>query len=226
MISKFFITVSIVTVIFFATVETVKPASAYSLGEALLIGAVSAQERGLLLPIVEENQSLAAQKFIEKLGEDAISFLSNDELSTDAKAKEFRRIMNASFDMRTIGIFVLGKNWRTATSEQQAEYQKLFNDMIVKVYTVRLDNYKGQKFEVASVRDVGKKDLLVSSHILPVDSPKVKVDWRVRQKNGRYKIIDVMIEGVSMSLTQRSDFSSVIQRGGGDIEVLLEHLRK
>ena len=226
MISKFFKTVSVVAVALSAGVATVKPVSAFTLGEAVLVGAVSAQDRGLLLPVVEEDQSAAAQKFIEKLGEDAISFLSNTELSTDAKAKEFRRIMNASFDMKTIGRFVLGKNWRTATPEQQSEYQKLFNAMIVEVYTVRLDNYQGQKFEVGSVRDVGKKDLLVTSHILPVDSPKVKVDWRVRQKNGRYKIIDVLIEGVSMSLTQRSDFSSVIQRGGGDIEVLLEHLRK
>ena len=226
MISTFFKTVSLASVFFSAGLATVKPVSAFTFGEAVLVAAVSAQDRGLSLPVVEEDQSVAAQKFIEKLGEDAISFLSNNELSTDAKAKEFRRIMNASFDMKTIGRFVLGKNWRTATPEQQAEYQKLFNNMIVQVYTVRLDNYQGQKFEVGSVRDVGKKDLLVTSHILPTDSPKVKVDWRVRQKNGRYKIIDVLIEGVSMSLTQRSDFSSVIQRGGGDIEVLLEHLRK
>jgi len=54
----------------------------------------------------------------------------------------------------------------------------------------------------------------------------VKVDWRVRNSNGTLQIIDVVIEGVSMSLTQRSDFSSVIQRGGGNVEALLEHLRK
>lgn len=226
MISTFLKTVSLASIVFATGAAFVKPVSAFTFGEAVLVGAVSAHDRGLSLPVVEEDQSVAAQQFIEKLGEDAISFLSNNELSTDAKAREFRRIMNASFDMKTIGRFVLGKNWRTATPEQQAEYQKLFNNMIVQVYTVRLDNYQGQEFEVGSVRDVGKKDLLVTSHILPTDSPKVKVDWRVRKKNGRYKIIDVLIEGVSMSLTQRSDFSSVIQRGGGDIEVLLEHLRK
>ena len=79
---------------------------------------------------------------------------------------------------------------------------------------------------VSGFRDDGKKDILVNSYIVPKGGSKVKVDWRVREKNGKMKIIDVIIEGVSMSLTQRSDFSSVIQRGGGKIEVLLEHLRK
>ncbi len=52
------------------------------------------------------------------------------------------------------------------------------------------------------------------------------VDWRVRQVGGGYKVVDILVEGVSMALTQRSDFASVIQRGGGDIEVLLEQLRQ
>ena len=72
----------------------------------------------------------------------------------------------------------------------------------------------------------GKNDVLVTSYIVPDAGSKVQVDWRVRNKNGSYQIIDVIIEGVSMTMTQRSDFSSVIQRGGGDFEVLLAHLRK
>ena len=66
----------------------------------------------------------------------------------------------------------------------------------------------------------------MNSSIIPNGGSKIKVDWRVREKNGQMKVIDVVIEGVSMALTQRSDFSSVIQRGGGKIDVLLEHLRK
>jgi phospholipid transport system substrate-binding protein len=62
--------------------------------------------------------------------------------------------------------------------------------------------------------------------VSPEGKPPVKVDWRVRNKDGRYKIVDVLVEGVSMSLTQRSDFSSVIQAGGGDVQVLLNHLKQ
>ncbi len=200
-------------------------ANATAITERVLVSVISAPQSGLVLQVTADSQAAEAQKFIEKLGDDAISFLSNSNLSSSTKEKEFRRIMNTNFDMKTIGRFALGKNWRQATPAQQREYQKLFNDMVVRVYSHRLDEYKGQKFKVGKVREAGKKDLLVSSHILPSNGSKVKVDWRVRHKNGRYKIIDVLIEGVSMSLTQRSDFSSVIQRGGGKVEVLLDHLR-
>ena len=98
--------------------------------------------------------------------------------------------------------------------------------MIVRVYSSRLNEYNGEGFEVKSFRDTGKNDILVTSYIVPNGGSKVQVDWRVREKNGSMKIIDVIIEGVSMSLTQRSDFSSVIQRGGGDVDVLIQHLKK
>lgn len=168
----------------------------------------------------------AAENVIKKLGEDAVAFLSNTNLSTTQKEKEFRRLMNANFDMKTIGRFTLGRNWRNATEAQKKEYQKLFEKMIVSVYTQRLDNYQGQAFEIQGSQEAGKKDVVVTSYIVPESGSKVKVDWRLRKKDGKYKIIDILVEGISMSLTQRSDFSSVIQRGGGDIEALLEHLRK
>ena len=98
--------------------------------------------------------------------------------------------------------------------------------MIVSLYSSRFGAYNGEKFDVSGFRGDGKKDILVTSFIVPDDGSKVKVDWRIREKNGQMKIIDVIIEGVSMSLTQRSDFSSVIQRGGGKVEALLKHLRK
>ena len=167
----------------------------------------------------------AAQKFISQMGDKAISFLSNDALTQTQKESEFRKLINQHFDMSTIGRFALGKNWKNATKQQQAEYQRLFNDLVVKVYAGRFNEYKGEGFDVGSFQNSGKKDILVTSYIVPNNGSKVQVDWRVRNKNGQYKIIDVIIEGVSMSLTQRSDFSSIIQRGGGDIEVLLSHLR-
>ena len=166
-----------------------------------------------------------AQRFISDMGDKAIGFLSNSAMSQTQKEEEFRKLLNRNFDMNTIGRFALGKNWKNASSAQKAEYQRLFKNMIVRVYAGRFNEYKGEKFDVASFKNSGSKDVMVTSYIVPNNGSKVQVDWRVRNKNGQMKIIDVIIEGVSMSLTQRSDFSSVIQRGGGDFEVLLAHLR-
>lgn len=172
------------------------------------------------------SQQADAKAFVSSMGDKAIEFLSNSSLSQSQKEKEFQKLLTRNFDMATIGRFALGKNWRSATTAQQKEYLKLFEDLVVRVYASRFNEYKGEGFNVASAKPSGKKDVLVTSYIVPNGGSKVQVDWRVRNKNGQNKIIDVIIEGVSMSLTQRSDFSSVIQRGGGDFEVLLAHLRK
>ncbi len=166
-----------------------------------------------------------AKNFIASMGDRGINFLGNAAMSQEAKKAEFRSLLNESFDMSTIGRFSLGNYWRTATPAQQQEYLKLFNEMIIKVYSQRFSDYKGQKFQVNTARKESDKDTVVTSFIVPADGPQVQVDWRVRNKNGSYKVVDIVVEGVSMSVTQRSDFASVIQRGGGNVDVLLQHLR-
>ena len=165
-----------------------------------------------------------AKNFISSMGDRGINFLGNQGMSQQAKTAEFRSLLNESFDMNTIGRFSLGNYWNKATPAEQQEYLKLFNNMIVKVYSKRFSDYKGQKFEVKSARPENK-DTMVTSFIVPTDGPQVQVDWRVRNKGGSYKVVDIIVEGVSMSQTQRADFASVIQRGGGKVDVLLQHLR-
>lgn len=167
-----------------------------------------------------------ARDFVDQMGKKAISFLGNAEYSQDEKEAEFRRLLRNSFDMKTIGRFALGRYWSVATPEQQKEYLKLFENMVVDVYAARFNEYKGQTLDMAGARPDGEKDTVVTSYIVaPGGSQKIQVDWRVRKRDSEYKIVDVIIEGVSMSLTQRSDYASVIQRGGGDVVALLEHLR-
>jgi len=168
-----------------------------------------------------------AEKFVDMMASDAITFLGNADLSDTDKEKHFSELLNRSFDMATIGRFALGKYWRLASPEQRDEYQKLFREMIVEVYSRRFGEYDGQNLDIRGSRAGQKDDVTVNSVIVPQGSGQdVKVDWRLRKKNGQYKVIDVVVEGVSMALTQRSDFSSVIQRGGGEVSVLIEHLRE
>lgn len=185
---------------------------------AVLIEASAAQ--------TSDQMGMGAQKFIGNMGDQAIGFLSNAGMSMTQKEGEFRKLLRSSFDMRTIGRFALGRYWNVATADQQREYQTLFEDMIVNVYSARFNDYKGQKFEARSFRREGDKDTLVTSYILPTSGQPVQVDWRVRYKDGAYKIVDVIVEGVSMAMTQRSDFASVIQSGGGSLQTLLSHLRE
>lgn len=174
----------------------------------------------------QDSVAEGAKNFIASMGDRGINFLGNQSMSQDAKKAEFRSLLNESFDMNTIARFSLGTYWKAATPAEQAEYMKLFNNMIVKVYSKRFSDYRGQKFEVKGARKETDKDSIVTSYIVPSDGPQVQVDWRVRNKGGAYKVVDIIVEGVSMSQTQRADFASVIQRGGGKVNVLLDYLRK
>lgn len=177
------------------------------------------------MAVSAEGDGERAKATIDKMGQNAISFLSDDSLSIDGKAEKFRQLLHTNFDMETLGRFALGSYWKTATDAQKKEYQKLFENLIVKVYSARFNDYEGQKFDVTSFQDTGKKDITVTTYIVPDTGSKVQVDWRLRDRSGQFKVVDVVIEGVSMAVTQRSDFASVIQRGGGNVDVLLDHLR-
>lgn len=166
-----------------------------------------------------------ATSFINTMASKAVQFLGDKSLSELQKKSQFRTLLFADFDMDTIGRFSLGTYWNSATPAQRQQYLSLFREMIAQVYSQRFEGYNGQKFQVKGSESAGGNDTLVHSSIIPTDGPEIDVDWRVRNKGGQYKVVDVVVAGVSMAVTQRSDFSSVIQRGGGNINVLLDHLR-
>jgi len=168
-----------------------------------------------------------AEKFVDNMARDGIGFLSNDGLTQSQKEAAFKRLLHRSFDMDTISRFALGRYWRTSSAEQRKEYTALFKTMIVDVYTSRFGEYSGEDIQILGSRQDSEKDITVQSVIVSnTGGSDIDIDWRVRYKNGKYRIVDVVVEGVSMALTQRSDFASVIQRGGGEVSVLLAHLKE
>ena len=168
-----------------------------------------------------------AKSFVGSVADEGIGFLSSPDLSQEQRKEKFRSLLKKSFDLKTIARFTLGRYWRTASDAQKKEYMSLFEKMVLDIYAERFGEYSGETLSVNDARPEGQKDVLVHSSISSESSNQpIKVDWRLRSKNGQFKVIDVIVEGVSMSVTQRSDFASVIQRGGGDIEVLLAHLRE
>lgn len=170
-----------------------------------------------------QRQLDAAARFIEDLADRAIGVLQRTDGTLEEREAEFRAIMAESFDLEFIGRFVLGRHWRKATPEQREEYQALFADWVLKSYSRRLGGYSGETFEVTGTRDVGERDILVHTRINRPSGPPIKADWRIRDHDGRFRIIDVMVEGVSMAVTQRSEFNAVTTKQG--IDGLLNILR-
>ena len=164
-----------------------------------------------------------ARAFVSTLGRQAIEVLGPN-ISESQRVVRFRQLFRADFDVPGIGRFVLGRYWRAATPEQRQEFLRLFQEYVVRAYAVRLGAYGGEPFRVTGARPAGE-ETVVSSQIDRPNGAPIGVDWYLIEDGGQYKISDVYIGGISMKVTQRDEFASVIQRNGG-IPGLLAELRQ
>jgi len=165
-----------------------------------------------------------AGAFIQTLGDEAITTLGKSHLDEAAREKEFRRLLKAGFAIHGIGRFVLGRYWRGASDGQRSRYLQAFEDYIVATYAARFEQYDGQTFKVNGERPDGDDGRIVESEVRPKDRPVIVVQWRVRQGSEGLKIVDILVEGVSMAVTQRSEFSAVMGSNGGNLDALIEQL--
>ena len=162
--------------------------------------------------------------FIGSLGARAIEVLGPSVPPQQRQAR-FRELLQNDFDVPGIGQFVLGRYWRAATPQEQQEFLQLFQEYVVQAYSARLGEYGGAPFRVTGSRPAGD-EVVVTSEIARPGAPPIQVDWFLVNRGGALKITDVYVGGVSMKVTQRDEFSAVIQRNGGQIGALLVQLRQ
>ena len=186
---------------------------------AALIGAVGGQRAA-----ASDDPAVA---FVQGVGNDVIAILGDKANSTLAEREAaFRDMMGRGFDIPTVTRFVLGRHWKSATNEQRAEFSAIFLDFIARVYASRFDSYSygGEQFTVRSVIADESGDTIVQATVArPSGADPVALDFRVRSKDGNHRVVDLYVEGISMLLTHRAEFSSVINRKG--IDGLLSEIR-
>ncbi len=164
-----------------------------------------------------EKRGQEAENFIQELGDKAIKNLTGKELSREERNKKFEGMFVKAFDYEKIAKFVLGRNRRDAKPDEMQEYIPLFKSTIVSTYAARFGEYQQEKFKVHANRIVNKDvdTIIVSSQIIRPDGSKIAIEWHLYEdKNKELKIFDVVVEGVSMALTQRSEFNAILQREG------------
>ncbi len=169
-----------------------------------------------------------AGKFIEELAGQAVDALTEPGISREERKTRFRKLLSEHFAVKTIGQWVLGRYWKKATLEERKEYLDLFRDLLVTTYINRFKRYSGEHLSVEkTLVDEKSGDVMVFSQVTsPNDGAVVSVGWRVRSKGDTFKIVDVVVEGISMGQTQRGEVGSVIRRNGGKVEALLIELRR
>ncbi len=161
--------------------------------------------------------------FVQNLGDTAIEVLKAPDTTPEQRRVKFQEILDRDFAVNTIGRFALGRYWRAVTPDQQKEYLRLFRLFVLNSYASRLDGYSGQSFSVVEAHSIDNMDTLVNTEISQTNAEPLRVDYRVRTQQDDYKIVDVLVEGISLVRTQRSEFASIINREGFD--GLLELMR-
>lgn len=163
-----------------------------------------------------------AGKYMQRIGDQALAVISNKNFSKDQKQKQLEKIFSSSVDIGWVGKFVMGRHWRTATDAQKARYLKKYERFLVLHYTSRFADYAGGSFTLTGAKADENGDCTVNMSLKgdkPGDEP-VLVDYRLHKSGAR--IFDVVVEGVSLITTQRSEFASVIDSHG--IDYLIDKL--
>jgi phospholipid transport system substrate-binding protein len=160
-----------------------------------------------------------AAELVEMLGQ--VTILISEIEDQSEKKGALRSLIRVGFNLDVISQFVLGRYWGRAKAVQRAEFEDLFTEYLVNLFAVHF-NRIGAVTVVANNRVAGG-DFLVQTNIVR-GTDTANVVWRVRARDNEYRIIDILIDGISLALTHRSEFVSVIQRGG--FEKMLQTLRK
>ena len=163
-------------------------------------------------------------QFIQNLGNSAVAMVTDANLSQTDKIAQFRQLLRDGFALPSIARFALGRYWRRADDDQRQRYTLLFEDYIVASYSARFNEYEGETFRIVDEKLLDDGAAIVTTSIMRPNAQAVQVDWQVRDHRGQLKIVDVVIEGISMTLTQRSDFSAAIRQSGGNIDKFLDSL--
>ena len=150
------------------------------------------------------------------LGDRTVIVLRSDDGNPGSLEARFRDLLREGFDLPFIARFSLGTNWRRATAEQRSDYFGVFGEYVVRTYSSRLGGYSGEAMNIVAAHRAGERDSVVETEIVRPSGPPLTAEWRVRVIDGEYRIIDIAVEGISMAVTMRSEFSAVVQSKGID----------
>jgi len=156
--------------------------------------------------------------------DDVLAILKDASLTPDARRERIVEIAYERFDFPTMSKLVLAKYWKRFDAAQREEFMKEFKDFLAHRYGDRIDRYEQEKVEIVGERSASGGDAVVATKIHRPKAESVAVEYRLRSREGAWRVIDVKIEGISLVSNYRDQFHEVLSHGGP--EKLLAQLRE
>ena len=163
------------------------------------------------------------KNFIDELVNDAISKLSDKNLTKEQKANFVEEVALENVDINALGLYTLGELRKSSSQDNISKYQKSFQEYFLKSLTSRLTDYSSSKFEILGEDKKSANYTIINSKISPNDGgPEIKIDWRIYTKNPEKPLIrDLIVEGLSLARTQKEEFASILNSNNNDIQQLI-----
>ena len=162
--------------------------------------------------------------FVDHLADQILTEVVTADKTKEEKETLFRETFTEAVDLKGVGQFVLGTAWKKASEEERAAFLKAFTDLTVKTWADRFDLYTGQEIVFQGTRNAERGQIYVDSVIQ--DTQPVEVIWRLRPSKDSYKIVDIVVEGVSMASTYRNDYRSFLQQNANSVPALISELER
>ena len=168
-----------------------------------------------LLALAAPAAAQTPSQVVDGLASQVVAVLKDGQLSSDQKRAQIEAIAYGAIDFTTLSKLVLARNWPKFSTEQRVAFEQEFKQHLSMTYGRNIDNYKNEKVQILGERPEARGDVTVQSKIVRGGgSEDVVVDYRLRQAGGQWKIIDVIVEGVSLVSNFRSQFQDIVANGG------------
>ncbi|MDR3326102.1 MAG: ABC transporter substrate-binding protein [Rhodospirillaceae bacterium] len=170
---------------------------------------------------------IEANEFMNTLSQHIVNIVTDDKLSKAERNEKYYKLFVSSLDILNISKFILSRYWDIATPEQQQEFINLLEKITVMIWANRFQmNYTNESLEILSISNEDDREWLVDSQITNKNNDKINLQWKLRESDDNsFLIFDVLINSISMIITQRLDYNAIMRANNGNIDKLIEIMR-
>jgi phospholipid transport system substrate-binding protein len=165
-----------------------------------------------------------ARRVVRETVDEALVVLRDRKRPEASRRSEVERIAYARFDFDTISRLVLARNWPKLSPAQQQDFITEFKRHLTLTYWKTLEDYRDRDVEIAAAREEKNGDVTVRTHTEGERSEPIRIDYRLRPSAGGFRVIDVVIEGISLVQNFRAQTQEIVVKDG--IDSLIGKLRE
>jgi phospholipid transport system substrate-binding protein len=191
--------------------------------EALTVLGLAAALGATSLPQPSLAATGAAEAFVQGFADRVLATLRDRSLPAPQRLRAVDGLVEQGFALDRVARLALGRYWRSASASERREFSELFKAAVLASYSRRFDDYADRRLRVASAAPAGEQ-VSVETYLEGGTAP-IRLDWRVAELDGSWRVLDIVVEGVSLLVTYRNEFAAVIEQHGGQVAALIVELR-